>query len=34
VIDKKYLPKKILSIFDLEPIKLKPWDPMGALAVK
>ena len=34
VIDKKYLSKKILSIFDLEAKKLNPWDPMGALAVK
>jgi len=32
VIDKKYLSNKILSIFDLEPKKLEPWDPMGALA--
>ena len=32
VVDKKHLSKKILSIFDLEPIKLNPWDPMGALA--
>jgi bleomycin hydrolase len=34
VIDKKYLSKKILSIFDLEPEILEPWDPMGALAVR
>ena len=34
VVDKKYLTNKILSIFDLEPKKLDPWDPMGALAVK
>ena len=34
VVDKKYLSKKILSIFDLEPEKLSPWDPMGALAFK
>tara|TARA_B110000263_G_scaffold223701_1_gene213620 strand:- start:43 stop:1377 length:1335 start_codon:yes stop_codon:yes gene_type:complete len=34
VVDKKYLSNKILSIFDLEPKKLNPWDPMGALAVK
>ena len=32
VVDKKYLTSKILSIFDLEPKKLDPWDPMGALA--
>ena len=34
VVDKKYLTNKILSIFDLKPKKLNPWDPMGALAVK
>ena len=34
VVDRKYLSNKILSIFDLEPKKLNPWDPMGALAVK
>ena len=33
VVDKKYLPSKILSIFNLEPKKLNPWDPMGALAI-
>jgi len=32
VVDKKYLPKRILELFDREPIKLAPWDPMGALA--
>ena len=34
VVDKKYLTSKILSIFDLEPKKLDPWDPMGALAIR
>ena len=34
VVDRKYLSNKILSIFDLEPKKLNPWDPMGALAIK
>ena len=33
VVDKKYLPKRILELFDREPIKLAPWDPMGALAI-
>ena len=33
VIDKKYLPKKIVELFNNKPVKLKPWDPMGALAV-
>ena len=32
VIDKKYLPKSILKIFDREPVYLNPWDPMGSLA--
>ena len=34
VVDKKYLSSKILSIFNLKPKKLSPWDPMGALANK
>ena len=33
VVDKKYLPKRILELFDKEPVKLAPWDPMGALAL-
>ena len=33
VVDKKYLPKRILELFDKEPVKLAPWDPMGALAI-
>ncbi len=33
VVDKKYLPKRILDLFDREPVKLAPWDPMGALAI-
>ncbi len=32
VVDKKYLTKKILSIFDKKPEYLNPWDPMGSLA--
>ena len=32
VVDKKYLPKNILAIFDKEPEFLNPWDPMGSLA--
>ena len=32
VVDKKYLSKKILTMFDRNPIPLEPWDPMGALA--
>ena len=33
VVDKQYLPKRILDLFDREPVKLAPWDPMGALAL-
>ena len=32
VVDKKYLPKPILALFEKEPITLDPWDPMGSLA--
>ena len=32
VIDKKYLPKKILDLLNKKVTKLDPWDPMGALA--
>ena len=32
VVDKKYLPKKILSLFNQKPKELQPWDPMGSLA--
>ena len=32
VVYKKYLPKKILKLFEQEPIELEPWDPLGALA--
>ena len=32
VIDKKYLSKKIIDLFNQKPIELSPWDPMGALA--
>ena len=32
VIDKKYMPKKMLKLFNKKPIVLSPWDPMGALA--
>ena len=33
VVDKKYLPKKILNLFDRDPVALEPWDPMGSLAI-
>jgi bleomycin hydrolase len=32
VINKKYLTPSELKIWEEEPIKLKPWDPMGSLA--
>ena len=32
VVDKKYLPKKVLEIFERKPVVLNPWDPMGSLA--
>jgi len=32
VVDKKYLTKNILKLFNQKPISLNPWDPMGALA--
>ena len=32
VIDKKYLPNKIIDIYKKEPVQLNPWDPMGSLA--
>lgn len=32
VVNKKYLPKKLQKAQEQEPIVLKPWDPMGALA--
>ena len=32
VIDKKFLTKKQLELFEKKPIVLKPWDPMGSLA--
>ena len=34
VVDKKYLPKQILDLFNRKPVELAPWDPMGALAIK
>jgi len=32
VIDKKYLSRKTLKIFEKDPVFLNPWDPMGSLA--
>ncbi|MCD4774521.1 MAG: C1 family peptidase [Candidatus Aegiribacteria sp.] len=33
VIDKKYLSDELKKALETEPIELKPWDPMGSLAV-
>ena len=30
--DRKYLPQELVEAWDQEPIRLPPWDPMGALA--
>lgn len=32
VVNKKYLSKKILNAYKMDPIMLEPWDPMGSLA--
>ena len=32
IVDKKYIPKNVLSILKQKPIVLDPWDPMGSLA--
>ncbi|MGY3775673.1 C1 family peptidase [Helcococcus sueciensis] len=32
LINKKHLSKEIIDAYEKEPIKLKPWDPMGSLA--
>ena len=32
VIHKDYITKEELEIYQKEPVSLKPWDPMGALA--
>ncbi|XP_077299691.1 bleomycin hydrolase-like [Arctopsyche grandis] len=32
VCDKKYVPAEVLSVFNLEPVTLPAWDPMGTLA--
>ena len=33
VVHKKYLTKEELETYQRDPIKLQPWDPMGALAI-
>lgn len=32
VVNKKYLPAKLVKEYEAEPIMLEPWDPMGSLA--
>ena len=33
VVNKKFLPQQLKDAFELDPIVLKPWDPMGSLAL-
>jgi bleomycin hydrolase len=33
MVDRSYLPEELLKVLKTEPIVLKPWDPMGALAL-
>jgi bleomycin hydrolase len=33
MVDRKYLSEELLKALETEPIVLKPWDPMGALAL-
>ncbi len=30
--EKQYVPAELLPILKTEPVRLPPWDPMGALA--
>ncbi|XP_067015155.2 bleomycin hydrolase isoform X2 [Anabrus simplex] len=32
VVDRKFVPKDVLDVFEMEPIVLPAWDPMGTLA--
>ena len=32
VVDKRYVSAEVLALLETEPVKLKPWDPMGSLA--
>jgi len=32
VVDRKFLPEKLIEEYEAEPIMLEPWDPMGSLA--
>lgn len=32
VVDKKFVSKEVLDVFEQEPIVLPAWDPMGTLA--
>jgi bleomycin hydrolase len=33
MVDRAYLPEDLLRALETEPLVLKPWDPMGALAL-
>ena len=33
VVHKKHLTKKLVDLYNTEPIGLPPWDPMGSLAI-
>jgi bleomycin hydrolase len=32
VVEKQYLAPELLAVLETEPVRLPPWDPMGALA--
>jgi bleomycin hydrolase len=34
VVEKRYLPAELQELLTKEPVRLPPWDPMGALAVR
>jgi len=33
VVDKKFVPKDVLDVFQQKPVVLPAWDPMGTLAL-
>lgn len=32
VVDKKFVPAQVMDVFDMKPVVLPAWDPMGNLA--
>ena len=32
VVDKKFVPQEVMDVFELKPVVLPAWDPMGTLA--